>query len=477
MTHVRTCPRCQLRDRDPSHERCLVCGVPLIETGNPRLGITLAGRYRLEEVIGEGGMATVYRAKHALLDRHYAVKILHRNLARDERLVERMRREARSTAALTHPNIVAIHDFGRTDDGAPYLVMELLEGQPLRALLRGEPLPLSDVLELGGQMAAGLARAHDFGIIHRDVKPENVFVLEEDGQRVVKLVDFGLARSEQDTRLTNLGEVIGTPQYMAPERALSRDVTPACDLYSLGVVLFEMATGALPFQSNTPSGFVFKHIHEPPPRPRAIAPSVAPALEALILELLAKDPTQRPVDAHRVVERLHAIAPNRARISMRPSKASPEPRTTTTSVDAWIARASRFEQALRELHEDAPSAVAQGLDQVRGDIERMRALADQGRSAQRELDALAAQAREESERLGHAVHELAKDLSRAREAVRSARAEANARMTSVEPARDAWQRAFAELSAVAGSVTPPPDLDQRTRALSAAAAGWRSAHG
>ncbi len=475
---VRICPQCHLRDHDASRTRCVVCGTELDDAVDPRIGTTLGGRYRVEAVIGEGGMATVYRAKHTLMDRQYAVKVLHRDLARDERLVERMRREARSTATLAHPNIVEVYDFGTTDDGAPFLVMELLSGAPLRSLLRGEPLPLSLIVELGVQMAEGLARAHDFGVVHRDLKPENVFVLDEAGEALVKLVDFGIARSQQDTHLTNYGEVVGTPQYMSPERALTRDVTPACDLYSLGVVLFEMATGALPFQSNTPSGFVLKHIHEAPPRPSELAPSVSRELEALLLELLEKEPSKRPVDAHRVVERLGALEPKRAAQAERVSKAPAEAPERARTLELWSARAASFEEVVARAYgaEGAPSEVAERLAELRGAIGRLRALVEQGLRAQRELDALAGEAREGSERLGHAVHVLAKDLSRARDEARGARAEALERAAAIEPARAAWLRALARAAEHGGAVDPSTELLEASRAVGAAADAWQRAH-
>ena len=282
---MRVCASCGLRDHDPSRTTCLVCGAELVESADPRVGTVLAERYVIESAIGDGGMATVYRARHTLMDRPYAVKILNKALARDEKLVERMRREGRSTAALSHPNIIEIYDFGITDDGCPYLVMELLRGVPLREKLRAGPLPRAEVVEIATQITRGLARAHDFGIVHRDLKPENVFVHEDaSGAPIVKLVDFGIARSHEDPRLTGRGEVVGTPQYMAPERALSAEVGPGCDLYTLGVVMYEMATGVLPFQSNSLMGFITKHLHEEPPAPSRRA-DVDPALEALILDL------------------------------------------------------------------------------------------------------------------------------------------------------------------------------------------------
>lgn len=469
------CARCHLRDHDSTHARCLVCGDPLVEAMDPRVGTTLGGRYRIEAVIGEGGMATVYRAKHAFMDRRYAVKILHRDLARDERLVERMRREGRSTATLTHPNIVDVYDFGMTDDGAPYLVMELLAGAPLRSMLRGEPMPLSLLVELGVQMAEGLARAHDFGIVHRDLKPENVFVIDEGGRPLVKLVDFGIAHSHSDSHLTSHGELVGTPQYMSPERALSRDATAACDLYSLGVVLFEMATGVLPFQSNMPAGFVLKHIHEAPPRPSTLARSVPAALEALILDLLEKDPKKRPVDAHQVVERLRAMEPGSSRDAARARDAVSESPPSRAALDLWAARTTQLERVVQRAYAgtEMPGSVAVQLSELPSALVRLRALTEEALSAQRELDLLAREQREGSERLGHAVHVLAKDLSRARDEARSTRAEALERASAIEPARDAWQRAARQLGERARTESFSVALVEASRAVARAVDEWQ----
>jgi serine/threonine-protein kinase len=479
---MRRCPSCDLRDQDPKRTVCLVCGTELVEVLDPRLGTVLGGRYRLEEVLGEGGMATVYRARHTLMDRPYAVKVLHRDLAADDKLVERMRREGRSTAALTHPNIVEIYDFGRTDDGAPYLVMELLDGEPLRKVLRRGRVPHALLVELGVQICRGLARAHDFGVVHRDLKPENVFVGHDDaGEPLVKLVDFGIARSHADPHLTAHGEVVGTPQYMAPERATSREVSTSCDLYSLGVVLFEMATGVLPFQSNSPTGFVLKHMHEPPPRPRTLEPSVAPALEALILDLMAKDPAERPVDAHQVLERLRALSPAGDVPTPRPARVPPEEVTREHggTLDGWQLRLELFERMLERAYPDGrPSAaLSELLAEMRGAVGRLRALREEGVQAQRDLDGLARQSREGSERLGHAAHVLAKDLSRAREEARRARLEAASRDGRAAEAKDAFHAALTELDAMtdARPEHPDPKLVQTSRAVADAAQAWARA--
>ena len=477
---MRECAKCGLKDRELTRTHCLVCGGELIDGKDPRIGTILSGRYRLEDVIGQGGMATVYRARHTLMERPYAVKILHRELAQDEKLVERMRREGRSAAALTHPNIVEIYDFGMTDDGAPFLVMELLDGDPLRKLLWGGPMELSLLVQLATQIARGLARAHDFGVIHRDLKPENIFVCKgDDGEPLIKIVDFGIARSREDSRLTNRGEVMGTPHYMAPERATSRDVTASCDLYSLGIMLFEMATGVLPFQSNSPTGFVLKHLHEAPPRPSSIAPGVDPRLEALIMDLIEKDPSNRPVDVHQVLDRLHALAPDGglARPS-RPERPSHAVIGKSESLDRWKVRAEIVDRMLERAYpETKPPEELEVLAELRRGVARLRTLEDDGLAAQAELDTLERESRDASERLGHAVHVLAKDLSRAREEARSARQESKGRIDAALAAKDGYHHMLVKLEVMTQSRSghPGPALVEVSRSLADATEAWQHA--
>ena len=228
---MKICPACALKYPD-SEPRCFVDNSELRAMDDPRIGTLLAGRYQIESQLGEGGMAVVYRARSALVDRPVAVKIMNAALVRDASLKERFRREAKTSAAIAHPNIVEILDYGE-EEGVPYLVMELLDGMSLDKMIERQPLPIPMVATLGAQLARGLARAHDFSVIHRDLKPENVFVARmEGGKPLVKILDFGIARSLHDQRLTSAGQIFGTPQYMAPERVGSIDAGPAADLYA-----------------------------------------------------------------------------------------------------------------------------------------------------------------------------------------------------------------------------------------------------
>ncbi|MBK8997945.1 MAG: serine/threonine protein kinase [Myxococcales bacterium] len=305
---MKACPQCKLK-YPPDKTTCFVDGVQLVEIQDPRIGTTIAGRYVVEDVIGEGGMATVYRAKHRLSDRHVAIKIMNQELARNPVIQERFRREAKAAQKIAHPNIIEILDQGETGDGSLYLVMELLEGETLADVVERGKVPMERTLPILIQISRALARAHDLEVIHRDLKPENIFLARTpDGGEVVKLLDFGIARSMQDVRLTGSGEVFGTPQYMAPERITSTEAGPAADLYALGVMAFEMFTGRLPFEANDVASWFLKHMKEAPPSMRQIDPALSAELDELVLELLAKDPTDRPVDAHKVHNDLVAIS-------------------------------------------------------------------------------------------------------------------------------------------------------------------------
>lgn len=478
---MRVCPRCALRETNPDRDRCLVCNTELVERDDPRLGDVLAGCYRLESVIGEGGMSTVYRARHTMMNRPYAVKVLKPELAQDESLVERMRREGRSTAAMSHPNILEVYDFGFTADGAPYLVMELLQGEPLRSLVREGPVPLPLLVELATQTARGLARAHDFGVVHRDLKPENIFVSDDaDGTPHVRIVDFGISRSPADSHLTMRGEIVGTPQYMAPERATSRDVTASSDLYSLGVVLYEMATGVMPFQSNNPTGFVLKHLHEQPPPPSRFEPSVSPELQRLILDLMEKDPDKRPVDAHQVIERLRALSPT-GNLSLPRASQVPlrSPHENTTTLDGWSFRVGLLEQVLEQAFPGGspPNDLSDALAQLRGAVSRMKVLQSLGVGVQAELDELEQEGRDASERLGHAVHVIAKDLSRARDEVRSAGQEREERESRAGEAKALFHVLLHRLQQMTTDHPehPEAELVEASRELSDAAESWRRA--
>ena len=257
----------------------------------PQPGDLIADRYELEELVGTGGMSTVFRAHDLQLERQVAIKILHEHYAADPEYLERFRREARRVARLSHPSIVTVIDRG-DDDGRQYIVFEHVDGENLKELVvRSGRLPVRRALELALAVADGLAFAHDHGLVHRDVKPQNV-LLNNEGE--VKVTDFGIARSlHVEHGVTQTGTVLGTGEYLAPEQASGKPVSPATDVYSLGIVLWELLAGDVPFTGDNFVAVALRHVNEPPPHVRERRPDVSPRLDAAVERALAKDPARR----------------------------------------------------------------------------------------------------------------------------------------------------------------------------------------
>ncbi len=264
-------------------------------SGDPLLGRTIDGRYEVVGVEGEGGMGTVYEVRHKTLGRTFAMKVLRRDVARDPELSARFLLEARATAAIKHPHIVAITDFGRLEDETPYFVMELLVGQTLAHVLKMGPLPTSRAAKIATQVASALGAAHEAGVVHRDLKPENVFLVKkESGEDDVRVVDFGAAKVVGAGRLTKTGIVFGTPHYMSPEQASGQPVDHRADIYALGVIMYEMFTGRVPFEADTYMGVLTQHMFAEPMPPSKLVPDARlGALEEVTLCALEKKPEQR----------------------------------------------------------------------------------------------------------------------------------------------------------------------------------------
>jgi eukaryotic-like serine/threonine-protein kinase len=300
-------------DNTPLQADATIADVPL----DPLLGRVFDGKYRLDERLGGGGMGTVYRATHLLIDRPVALKVLSQRFVGDQTAQQRFRREARAAGRMQHPNAVTVTDFGATDDGYLYIVMELLEGRTLRDLIAHEaPLDPARAVSFMLQACAAVGAAHDAGLIHRDLKPANIFVeLRPNFPAVVKVLDFGVAKfvvEEHDDdyhTLTQVGALIGTPRYMSPEQcATGVGLAPATDVYSLGIILYEMLTGVCPFNAETHLAIALKQVSEAPVPPREIVATTPEALERVVLHTLAKNPNERPRDANELRRELYATA-------------------------------------------------------------------------------------------------------------------------------------------------------------------------
>ncbi|MFF0227904.1 protein kinase [Streptomyces sp. NPDC004629] len=258
------------------------------------------GRYQLRDLLGEGGMASVHLAYDAVLDRQVAIKTLHTELGREQAFRERFRREAQAVAKLTHTNIVSVFDTGEDDLDSmttPYIVMEYIEGRPLGSVLEEDirqqgAMPADKALKITADVLAALEISHEMGLVHRDIKPGNVMMTK---RGVVKVMDFGIARAMQSgvTSMTQTGMVVGTPQYLSPEQALGRGVDARSDLYSVGIMLFQLVTGRLPFDADSPLAIAYAHVQEEPPIPSAINRALPPAVDALVSRALKKNPNER----------------------------------------------------------------------------------------------------------------------------------------------------------------------------------------
>ncbi|WP_194947987.1 Stk1 family PASTA domain-containing Ser/Thr kinase [Actinomyces trachealis] len=261
---------------------------------DPLIGRVVDSRYKVVDRVARGGMATVYRAQDRRLDRIVALKVMHAHLAESSDFVSRFRREARAAARLSNPGVVAVFDQGSLD-GVAYLVMEYVEGPTLRNLVAAGPLSVSEALDLTTQVLRPLGAAHRAGLVHRDIKPENV-LLPADGS-VAKVADFGLARAVTETTQTTTGNVLGTVAYLAPELITNGDSSPRADVFSVGVMLYEMLTGVQPFRGETPIHIAFRNVHEDVPTPSALIPGLPDSVDQLVATLTARDPQTRPSTA------------------------------------------------------------------------------------------------------------------------------------------------------------------------------------
>jgi len=429
---------------------------------DPYLGRVVAGRYRLETKIGEGGMGVVYRARHVLIDRVVAMKLIRPDLRSETHLRAWMLREARAANRVDHAHIVDIHDVGETEDGELYLVMEYLVGTSLSSAIAKGPLPIPRAVDILEQMCAALARAHDLGVVHRDLKSDNIMLTARGGRPdFVKILDFGLAHLARDPRLAPKGAVFGTPEYMSPEQARGDDASPISDLYSLGVLFFEMSTGKLPFRSSDRDTLLEMQRSAPPPKPITMRADLPEVAEGIILKLLAKDPAHRFRDGHHLQDELKALQrslPSTAwdvRRSETPLGPPPPPPPTSPGVVEWSKRAANFLRLVARAYPDGrgPADVHEAADRMWELASRASRLEGELASHSKKLEAIERRGRALRAEIGRKVEELSHEESRVARDAAAERERAQKALVTLAEAEKAWQVARSKADDVARGST------------------------
>jgi len=388
------------------------------------LGRVIAGRYRLEARLGEGGMGVVYRARHVLIERIVALKLIRPDLKEETHLRAWMLREARAANRVDHAHIVDIHDVGETEEGELYLVMEYLLGRSLASEIAKGPMPIARAVDILEQMIAALSRAHDLGVIHRDLKSDNIMLTARGGrQDYVKILDFGLAALTRDPRLAPKGAVFGTPEYMSPEQARGEDAASTSDLYALGILFYEMCTGRLPFRSGDRETLLEMQRSAPPPTPRSLRPDLPEKAEEILLKLLAKDPKDRYRDGHHLREELKLLQRSlpstgwelKPGENAAPSAPPPPPPAPSPGVVEWSRQAANFIRAVARAYPNgrAPESVHEAASRIWELAAKASRLEGELASHSRKLDAIETRGRALRAEIGRKVEELAGEESRA----------------------------------------------------------------
>lgn len=403
-------------------EFCPVDGNRLKAVTDPLIGRVIAGRYLIQRKLGAGGMGTVYRAHHQVIDRDVAIKFLLPRLSCDKEYRHRFLTEARVANQVNHEHIIDITDFGQTDDEYVYIVMEYLKGRTLAAEIKLGPIPPRRTFRIAIQIAEGLARAHELGVVHRDIKPDNVYIVShKDDPDFVKILDFGVARFAQELHITKHGTVVGTPEYMSPEQITGREITHSSDLYSLGCVLFEMLTGRMPFEGSK-AARVIKQTTQPSPKPSSLTPSIPSAVDRLVEKLLNKNPKERHRDAYHLIEDLRDIADTLPDppLSDRTPISYPSDIVSSTTVpmkiseEQWQNRVALFRRLLEQGYPEggAPQWLCAAIEQLQTAIEEVPALTAQLTSTVTTATWQEKDERDTRLRIGKALDVLASDDSR-----------------------------------------------------------------
>lgn len=408
---MKACPTCNSFFRDDV-AFCPFDGQALVPLDDPFVGILLAGKYRIHEKIGEGGMGSVYLAMNVGVERPFAIKILFPDIAGEKTVKQRFLREGKASNIVGHENIVQVYDVGE-HDGLLFLVMEFIEGESLEHMIgRQKFLDVRTSIHILKQICDALGLAHMMGVIHRDIKPGNILITQrKDNPLFVKILDFGLAQIVSDPRLTDKGVAIGTPYFMSPEQVLAKDPSPSMDLYSLGCVAFHMLSGEVPFNGKTTADIVLKHLKSPPP-PLA---GVQESLQRIIFRLLEKDPQQRYHDAYEVLSELGNITTEAIDISEEETvalKAASLKRKADgaarrkESVDPWgsyLKAASKSGSLGKDFTKSLPE-----MEVLSNELDSLNRVAQE---IMKKMESIQQEGMTRQNRMGYALRVLAKDLS------------------------------------------------------------------